>query len=255
MEPPFDAPGQQPAAESSLAARIFNVFATPSDVFEEVKRSQPAVLNWLAPILICIIARWCFVFTVFSQDSILQQIREQQTKAFEQQVAAGKMTKAQSEQAQQMMEKMGPIIMKAGAAVMMVVVSFFTPFMWAAIVLILAKTLKSDIPYMKAVEMTGLGSMVLALGIVLSLFLALILGRLISGPSLGLLVREFDVLNKGHAALAAVNVIYLWYTALVALALHVLTGISYPKAATAVFAVWLVSRVLFVVSGMGQFVM
>ena len=110
METPLSAPSPQAPAQSSLVARLFNVFATPGDVFEEVRAAEPKTLNWLVPILICIAAGWIFVFTIFSQASILQQIREQQAKAFEQQVTAGKMTKAQAEQAEQMMEKMGPAL-------------------------------------------------------------------------------------------------------------------------------------------------
>lgn len=212
-------------------------------------------MNWLAPILVCIATGLVFVFAVFSQEAILQQIREQQSKAIQQQVAAGKIGKAQAEQAEQMMEKVGPMMMKVAGAVGTVIGSFFSPFAWGLVLLVLAKMIKKDLPYMKLVEMTGLASMVLAFGILLSLFLALIFGRLASGPSLAWLVSEVDFTNKKHMALAAVNIINLWYVALVALALKTFTSVSYVKAAGLVFSVWLAVRVFFILVGQGQFVM
>ncbi len=254
MEPSLSSPVPL-ATPTTLSGRLANIYAAPGEVFEELKGAEPSVANWLVPILVCIAAGFCFVFTVFSQEAILQQIREQQVKAIQLQVSSGKITKAQAEQGEQMMEKLGPMVMKVTAAVMTVIMSFFTPFIWAVVVVVLAKCLKQSVPYMKVVEMTGLASMVLALGVLISLLLAFIFGRLACGPSPALALSEVDFTNKGHMALAALNVINLWYTALVALAFRTMTGVSYGKAFGLIFGFWIVVRALFIAAGQGQFVL
>ncbi|HKI69933.1 MAG TPA: hypothetical protein VKA67_10115, partial [Verrucomicrobiae bacterium] len=49
--PPASQPAPPKPAHTSLAARLLNVFATPGDVFAEVKASGPCTANWLVPVL------------------------------------------------------------------------------------------------------------------------------------------------------------------------------------------------------------
>ena len=78
---------QRPA--SSLAGRLMNVFAAPGDVFEELRTSTPATANWLVPLLLACLVGVSYAFAVFSQESILQSMRETQEKAMQKQVDAG----------------------------------------------------------------------------------------------------------------------------------------------------------------------
>jgi len=45
--PPNAPPEISPASELSLAARLFNVYATPGDVFASIKGVEPCLWNWL----------------------------------------------------------------------------------------------------------------------------------------------------------------------------------------------------------------
>ncbi len=70
----------------SLAARLFNVFATPGDVFHEVKDARPSTMNWLLPALILIVVSWAASWVIFSQPSINHQLSEMTEKAIQKQV-------------------------------------------------------------------------------------------------------------------------------------------------------------------------
>ena len=113
-----------PAPASSLAARLTNIFVSPGDVFEEVKVSPPTANNWLVPVLLLAVIGVISTFVIFSQPAMMQQIREQQAKVFDQQVKAGKMTQSQADQAMAMAEKFsGPMMMKISGSIGAVVSS------------------------------------------------------------------------------------------------------------------------------------
>src|SRR6266567_4701928 len=94
---------QRPA--SSLAGRLLNVFAAPGDVFEEIRTSAPSTANWFVPLLLSCLIGVCYVFVVFSQETILQSMREAQEKAMQKQVDAGKLTQQQAEQRLEMAQR------------------------------------------------------------------------------------------------------------------------------------------------------
>ena len=87
---------QRPA--SSLAGRLLNVFAAPGDVFDEIRTSTPSTANWLVPLLLTCLVGIGYVFAVFSQESILQSMRETQEKTMQKQVDARKLTQQQADQ-------------------------------------------------------------------------------------------------------------------------------------------------------------
>src|SRR2546430_17302136 len=108
------------ATRMSLGARLANVFAAPGEVFAEVKIGPPSPANGLVPGLLLCLAGIVSTFVLFSQDSILQQLRDQQEQALEKKLE--KASKEQREQIQAMFEKFtSPALMKifgsAGAVV------------------------------------------------------------------------------------------------------------------------------------------
>src|SRR5882672_4827664 len=82
---------------SSLLSRLLNVFAVPGDVFEEVKATRTTVAGWLVPILIYGLVTAVSSFLLLSQPAIAQKMHEQQEKALEERVKAGKMTQQQAD--------------------------------------------------------------------------------------------------------------------------------------------------------------
>jgi len=105
---------------------------------------------------------------------------------------------------------------------------------------------------MKVLEVVGLSSIIIVLGMVIGTLLAVILGRLYVGPSLALLVSNFDPKNRGHLLLGAANVIYLWHTGVLAIGLAKLSGGSISKVFAVVFGFWVLIELLLIAIGLGQ---
>jgi hypothetical protein len=243
MEPINSIP--EPSAEvsrpaMSLTARLFNVFTEPGEVFEYVKDNKPSMGNWLVPVLLSVVFGTIAVCVKFSQPAILQQIHEQQMKAFDDQVKAGKMTQAQADQIEAMTEKFsGPATLKISGSIGVVILSFLTVF-WRALVLWLLGLvfLKSRFPYLKAMEVAGLTMVISILGTIVSLLLTVSLGKDTS-PSLALFVEHFDPKNVLHLIAAAVNLFSFWLVAVMAVGLSRLTGAPVAKSFLLTFGYWL----------------
>lgn len=245
-------PAQPPM---SLPARLVNVFAVPGDVFTEVKAAPSSVANWLAPTLIACVVGILSAIIMFSQPAIIQQMREQQEKAMEEQVKAGKLTQAQADQAMSVVEKFtGPAMMKVFGSVGAVGVSFVRLFWWALVLWLLGRwVLKANFGYMKSVEIAGLASMISILGAIVALLLIVNFGKMFSTPSLALAVSEFDVQSKSHLLLGAANVFTFWQVAVMSVGLARLAGVPWVRAAWVVFTFWLIWTLILVFIGLGQF--
>jgi len=243
-EPP---PAGAPAPTTSLAGRLLNVFAAPGEVFDEVRAAPPSVANWLAPALISAIVGILSVIIMFSQPAIIQQIHEQQAKALDDRVSAGKMTRAQADQAEAMSEKFsGPAIMMITGSFGAVCSSFVRVFWWALVLWLLGLIfLKTKLDYLKTAEAAGLATMISVLGTLVTLLLTVILGKMTT-PSLALLVDHFDPKNGLHVALAAVNLFALWQVGVMAAGLARLSGASFSKALGLTTGYWVAIQLFFI---------
>src|SRR5438477_11365469 len=184
-QPPMPAAAPTPPPPTSLAARLLNIFATPGDVFDEVKSSPPTASNWLVPTFLSSVIGAVAAILIFSQPTIVQQLHEQQTKAIDQQVKAGKMSQTDADKALPMIEKFtGPSMLKIFGTVGAVVGSFARLFWWALILWLAGKLfLKVEFPYLKAAEVAGLATMISLLGGIVALLLTEYMGKLFSPPS------------------------------------------------------------------------
>ena len=247
---PQTAVSQPPA--TSLAGKLFNVIAAPGEVFSEITAAPARAANWLVPALIYAMIGVVSVCILFTQPAIQQTIHDQQVKALDQRVQQGKMTQAQEDQALQMIDKMGPTMMAVGGSLAMVFYSFASIFWWALVLWLLGRWfLKTRLGYLKVVEVAGLSSVILVLGIIVATLLAMILGRLYGGPSLGLLVSDFDPANRVHLLLGAANAVYFWHTAVLGVGLAKLSGQSTAKAVMVVFTYWVAAELLLIAVGLG----
>jgi hypothetical protein len=235
-EPPPEAP-QPPGM--SLGGRLLNVFAAPGDVFEGVKPASASAANWLVPALVLVLVSWCAAVWIFSQDTINHQISELADRGIQKQVESGRLTEQQAEEARAMSEKWVGISSKIGAGLHPVMVAFGGPFVWGLFLWLAGtKGLKGNFPYMKAVEVVGLGNMIAVLEVIVKTLLIVSLGSIYAAPSLVLLVKEFDPQNTLHSLLALVNVMTFWLLAVRAVGLARLSGVSFAKAAVWVFGLW-----------------
>jgi hypothetical protein len=223
----------------SLPARLLNVFAAPGDVFEEVAAAKHAVGNWLLPAILGCAVAVSGVLVMFSQPALVRQMQEQQTRAMEQQVAKGKMTREQTEKA---VETMAPFI-KAFAAVAAVLASvggllLVSLGLWGVSSLVW----KAQAPFSKVLEVVGLSSMITVLGGVVWALLLVATGNLMASAGPILLVDKPDPANLNHQLLAAVNVITLWYVGVLAVGMARITRKPVAVTAAWTFAGWLVLR-------------
>ena len=251
MESTPSIPELQPAGSclpaTSLAGRLLNIFAAPGDVFDEIKTAPPRVSNWLVPTLLSAVIGALSVIIMFSQPAIIQQIHEQQAKVFDDQVNAGKMTRAQADQAEATVEKFGgPTLMKISGSIGSVVASFVRVFWWTFVLWLLGLMfLKAKLDYLKTVEVAGLATMITILGTLVALLLTVILGK-ITTPSPALFVAHFDPKNVLHVALAAVNLFALWMIGVMAVGLSRLSGARFLKVLLLTAGSWLVVQLFFI---------
>lgn len=243
-----------PPAPTSLAARLLNIFAAPGEVFDEVRAAPATAGNWLVPTLLSAVAGALAAVLIFSQPAIVQQLHEQQARAMDQQVKAGKMTQAQADQAIGMIDKFsGPAMLKIFGSVTAVIGSFIRLFWWALVLWLLAKFfLKADVGYLKAAEAVGLSTMISLLGGIVGLLLVVNLGKMFSSPSLALAVSDFDAQKKSHLLLGAVNVFSFWFIGVLSSGLARLAGVPFGRALFLVLGYWILQELALIFSGLGQ---
>ena len=232
-------PEAPPPATMSLGGRLLNVFATPGDVFQEVKTASVSAANWLVPALILIAVSWISAVLIFSQDSINHQFSEITDRAIQKQIDQNHMSEQQAEQTRAIGEKWAAISSKIAVGLAPIFGGFITPFFWGLILWLLgAKLFKGDFPYMKAVEIVGLTNMINVLDVIVRTLLIIGLGNLYAAPSLMLVVKDFDPQNTAHALLAIVNLTTFWVLAVRAVGLARISGASFTKAVLWVFGIW-----------------
>ena len=174
-------------------------------------------------------------------------------KAMELQVQKGKLTQEQADQALEMVEKFTtPTIMRISGAVGSGVVSFVRVFWWAfALWLLSLLLIRVKIPYLKALEVTGLSSLIGTLGILVTLLLQINLGRTTATPSLALAVNDFNPDNKLHLVMGALNLVQVWMILVMAVGLSRLTGVPFFRASLLVLAFYFLQTSALVLMGAG----
>jgi hypothetical protein len=244
-------PALEPEERMSLPSRLFNIYATPGDVFAEVAAAEHAVSNWLVPMILTALVTVLVINVMFSQPAIMRQVQEQQAAEMQKNVDAGKMTKEQAKQAQDALEKMGPTLFKVlwsiggvvGGAVWMCLLVL-------ALWLICKVAWKSSVPFTKTLEVAGLASMISLLGGLVAIPLMIAKGNMLVTLGPALFIEQIDPANKVHLALSSVNVITLWYVGVLSLGLARATGRSFGGTAVWLYGAWALLRTGIVASGM-----
>src|SRR5512136_752549 len=102
-----DTPIQAPPAEQvkpmSFSDKLVGVFASPSELYDNVRQTPPTSSNWVIPTLILVIVGVIMAYLVVSNPSLSDQMKrmasEQMEKGLQKQLAAGKITQEQANQA------------------------------------------------------------------------------------------------------------------------------------------------------------
>jgi len=224
----------------SLAGRMFNIFAAPGEVFEAVQPARVSTANWLVPLVLSILIGTLSVLIIYSQPAVIQQLRDQQTKAMDDQVQSGKLTRAQADQAEAMTEKFfGPSSIRLFGLISVTVFNLIHVFWWALVLWVLGRLLlRADVTYLKALEVAGLGSMIFILGSVVAALLTVCLGK-ISTCSLALFASQLDPKSLLHTVLQSIDFFDLWLLGVMTIGLARLAGVTWTKALPLTVAYWL----------------
>jgi hypothetical protein len=239
-------PEAAPSGPSSLTDRLTNVIAAPGEVFEEIKGAPVRASNWLVPLLLACLATAVYMGIAFSQPTVLRGLQEQREKAMQKQIAAGKITQAQADQAAAVTEKfMTPAVMKTFFAVVGILSSVAGLFlMGAAIWLALKFGAGANLAYMKVVEICGLALVLDIPQKILRSFLVLWKENLLATASPTLFLANPSTTNKAHVFLSMIDAGDLWWLAVLSLGVGKVASLRYRTAAFITFGVWFGFRIV-----------
>jgi hypothetical protein len=224
----------------SLVGRLMNVFVSPGEVFDDIRGAEHSVANWLVPGVILILVGWLGSAWILSQEPIQQQMREIGEKNIEKQIAKSKVSEQQAQQMRQIGEKYGSLGLKISVVTMPVMLGLIVPFIWGLFIWVVgSKILKGGFSYLKGVEVVGLANMIAVLHSVVKCLLITMKGNVMAGPSLALLVKDFDPQNPVHNVMVVLDVMTFWVLAVRASGLARLSRVSFLKAALWVFGIWI----------------
>lgn len=245
--PPSDPPVPP---RPSLLARLTGVLAAPGEVFEQIKGEEPRLAHWLIPVVVAALVGVVHTFVIFAQPDIQQRIREQQDAKLQELVDAGKLSQADANAAQARLETLGPLLGRISGSVGAVLVSFVWLFGTGLVLKLGARpVLGQRVAYMKAVEVTGLATMIQVLGAVIQMLLVSLTGDVLVSLGPALLLGELDPKNTLHQVLSSVNLMTLWYVAVLALGWAKVTSGSYWRAFSMLTGLWVVLRALVIYFG------
>jgi len=238
--PPLETPPPAPETQSSsLIGRLFNIFAAPGEVFDEVKASPLSHANWLVPTALLAILGIVSALIIAAQPAIKRQKQAMQEAIMQKMVDSGKMPKEAADKAANSTDSNSGVKMVAEAAFSPVgtIVSLF----WSALIVWLGGlVMRGRFGYMRAVEIVGLVGMIGILGLVVKTLLIVTTGNMFASATPGLFVKDFDPMNNTvHGILSVFDVIGLWAMGVKACGLAKLANISFGKAALWVYGTWL----------------
>jgi len=255
-ETPIQAPPADEVKPMSFSDKLVGVFASPSDLYDNVRQTPPTSSNWVIPTLILVVIGVIMAYLVVSNPSLSDQMKrmasEQMEKGLEKQLAAGKITQEQANQARDQFSGMGQtgtLIFKYVGAVLG---PFISLFLASLVYWLLGKgVMKVTVPYMKVVEVVGLTFFISAIESVVTTILSIGLDSIFASPSLGLLISNFSIENKMHLLAASMNVFTFWTLGVISIGLARLFQKDLPKVLVLVFSLWLI-WILFTVFGLAS---
>jgi hypothetical protein len=240
-------PPPAPPEPSSLTDRLTNVITAPGEVFEEIKNAPVRTSNWLAPWILSSIATVFYICIAFSQPAVLSGMKEQQEKAMKKQIAAGKITQTQADQAAAVSERfMTPTIIKIAGSVAAVAALMGGLFLmglgiWLALKFCAGATLE----LMKVVEICGLALVLDVPQKILRSGLVAWKENLLATASPTLFLANPSTTHRADVFLSMLDAGDFWWLAVLSLGVSKVASVRYRTAALITFGVWYGFRVIF----------
>ncbi len=113
---------------SSFMTRASNVFMAPGELYTEVAATPVQTTSWVIPYILAIVVGILMTFALFSNQTLQDQIMQPQRDAIQKQVAEGKMTQEQADQAESFMKPGMFLAFGIGGTIVIVTATlFFVP--------------------------------------------------------------------------------------------------------------------------------
>lgn len=225
----------------SFAEKLTDIFASPGELFENVRLTGQTTSNWLVPMIIFLVVALIMGQIMVHNASLADQLGATIRKGFEKSVQEGKMTQEQADQTYENYAKPGSTMFTLSQVGGTIIVTPIVLFLMALAYWLLGKwAMGATAPYMKVVEVVGLTFMIGALEYIVTTVMMIGLDSIHATPSLAAFVSNFDVQNKTHAALSKVNLFTFWNLGVTGIGLSKLFQRDMPKVLVLVFALWLV---------------
>ena len=234
----------------SFTEKITNIFASPGELFENVRLTPRTNSNWLVPWIIFAVVAVIMGQLVMSNASLADQIGAIIKKGFDKQVQDGKISQEQAEQAYERFAKPGSVMFTISQVAGAVLGPLIMIFVVGLVYWLVGKTaMKATSPYMKTVEVVGLVLFIGVIEQIVTTLLMFAMDSITASPSLGIFVSNFDMENKVHHALAKVNVFTFWSLAVVSAGLSKLFQRDFPKVLVLVFVLWVLWSIVTIFTG------
>lgn len=241
----------EPAQELSIADKFVGILTSPGEVFQTIVSTEPKASNWSIPFIFAVVMSVVFTFVVFTQPAIQDDMVEMQRKQMEKQVAEGKMTQEQADQAMEFSKPGSPMFLMFGA-IGVVLVMVFALFVYPLVYWLIGKVaLKSAVSYGKVLEAYGLSWYITPVTTLVTMVIVIAMGSLYAQPAASLFVSNFDPTDKVHKMLAALNIFEFWMMYVAAVGLSKIWSVTLGKAIGVVGGVFIVWTLLKVFVGVG----
>jgi hypothetical protein len=232
------------STELSFTDKFVGILTSPGEVYQSIVTSEPKTSNWMIPMVLAIIFALVFTMVAFNQPAIQDEMVAGQMKQFEKQIAEGKMTQEQADQALSF-SKPGSMMFMLFGSIGVIFVVVVALFLYSLVYWLIGKmAFKSTVPYGKILEVNGLAMYIAPVTTLVTLVLVVSMGSLYAQPAASLLVDEIDPTNSTHKLLMAINVFEFWMLFVTAVGLSKVWNVTIQKSLGAVGGVWLVWTLL-----------
>jgi len=222
--------------------KLTGIFASPSEVFENLVKSKISLTDWLIPMLILILISIVSTFLKFGNEQIRDSLIQFQEKRFEQLIEEGKMTEEQAEIARERLEQVGASqkIFSTIGILIGVPISFLIV---SLVYFLLGKFfLGGNVEFMTVFSIYSLSSLITSVEVIVSTILAFITGSFFANVSPTIFMEPST--SKVYILASKFNFFTFWQLAVFAIGLAKAFDKKYIQSFGLVFGVWVVWVVL-----------
>ncbi|HLP78196.1 MAG TPA: hypothetical protein VK327_14925, partial [Candidatus Paceibacterota bacterium] len=182
-----------------------------------------------------------------AQPALIKDLQESRTKAFAEQVAAGKISQSDADRVLATLDWITqPAVLKAGGTLVSFGISVVRVFGWALALWVFgAVFLKTRFSFLKALEIAGLATMICVLESVVALVLTSGFGGAAPVESLAQLAAA----NQTPLRLIVGNLFSIWFVGLMAIGLARLAETQFSRTFMLVLGAWVASQLLLALVG------